>query len=109
MSSDHVIQVGDDTFETQVLNSDLPVLVDFWAIWCGPCKAIAPIVEKLAGEFEGKVRVAKVDVDRATQVARTYKIRSIPTLLVFKGGDVVDTVVGAVPEARLRGLLQAHI
>lgn len=97
----HPITVSDDTFDEEVVNSDVPVLVDFWAEWCAPCKMIAPIVEQLADEYDGKVKVAKLDVDSNPKVAMTFGIRSIPTLLIFKGGSPVDQVVGAVPKAVL--------
>ena len=95
MASNDVVYLEDGTFEKEVLKSDIPVLVDFWAVWCGPCKAIAPTVEKIAQDFKGKVKVAKMDIDHHRVVAQKYNIRSIPTLLVFKGGQVVDTVIGA--------------
>jgi thioredoxin 1 len=99
MASNDVITLEDGTFETEVLKSDTPVLVDFWATWCGPCKAIAPCVDEVAKEFKGKVKVAKMDIDQHQQIPQKYGIRSIPTLLVFKGGRVVDTIVGAVPKS----------
>jgi thioredoxin 1 len=95
MASSDVVTLEDSTFEKEVLKSDIPVLVDFWAVWCGPCKAIAPVVDQVAKDFKGKVKVGKMDIDQHTAVAQRYNIRSIPTLLVFKGGQVVDTVVGA--------------
>lgn len=95
MASNDVVTLEDGTFENEVLKSDLPVLVDFWATWCGPCKAIAPVVEQIATDFKGKVKVGKMDIDKHQGVAQKYNIRSIPTLLVFKGGKVVDTVIGA--------------
>jgi thioredoxin 1 len=94
MASNDVVILKDSTFEQEVLKSDTPVLVDFWAVWCGPCKAIAPVVEDLAAKYKGKLKVAKMDVDENQVVAQQYGIRSIPTLLVFKGGRVVDTVMG---------------
>jgi len=109
MASEHVLSVGDSDFESTVLNSDQPVLVDFWAVWCGPCKAIGPVVDKLAGEFEGRVRVAKVNVDEAQQTALRFHVRSIPTLLLFKGGEVVELIVGVVPESKLRTTLESAI
>jgi thioredoxin 1 len=101
MASPDVVTLEDGTFDSEVLKSDVPVLVDFWAVWCGPCKAIAPAVEEIARDFKGKVKVAKLDVDHHQQVPQRYGIRSIPTLLVFKGGRVVDTIVGAVPKSKI--------
>jgi thioredoxin 1 len=95
MASPDVVQLQDMTFDQEVLKSDTPVLVDFWAVWCGPCKAIAPFVDELATKYKGKLKVAKMDVDEHQKVPQQYGIRSIPTLLVFKGGSVVDTVIGA--------------
>jgi len=96
-----VAQVTDKNFEGEVLKSDLPVLVDFWAEWCGPCKVISPIVEEIAGELEGKLKVAKVNVDDAQDLAGKYNIMSIPTLLLFKNGEPVEQVVGAVSKDQL--------
>jgi thioredoxin 1 len=101
MASNDVVILQDATFDKEVLKSDVPVLVDFWAVWCGPCKAIAPAVEELAKQYKGKVKVAKMDVDQHQQVPQQYGIRSIPTLLLFKGGRVVDTIVGAVSKSKL--------
>ncbi len=106
MASNDVVTLQDATFDTEVLKSDIPVLVDFWAVWCGPCKAIAPAVEELATQYKGKVKVAKMDVDEHQQVPQQYGIRSIPTLLVFKGGQVVDTIIGAVPKSKLEDSLK---
>lgn len=94
----HPTEFTDANFQQEVLNSEVPVLVDFWAIWCGPCKMIAPYVEEIAGEYDGRIKVGKVDVDNNPQISMTYGIRSIPTLLVFKGGKVVDQIIGAVPK-----------
>ncbi len=101
MASNDLVILQDSTFESEVLKSDIPVLVDFWAVWCGPCKAIAPTVEDLAKQFKGKVKIAKLDVDEHQRVPQQYGIRSIPTLLLFKGGRVIDTIIGAVPRAKL--------
>ncbi len=90
------VTITDQNFETEVLKSSQPVLIDFWAVWCGPCRAIAPVVEQLAGEYEGKVKIGKLDVDENPETAVKYGVRSIPTLLLFKNGQVVDTIIGAV-------------
>ncbi|MFI5253024.1 MAG: thioredoxin [Bacteroidota bacterium] len=103
------VVVTDNNFESEVVNSPTPVLVDFWAIWCGPCKMIAPIVEELAEEMDGKLKVAKVDVDANPKISMQYGIRSIPTLLIFNGGKVVEQIVGAVPKRFLVEKLSAHI
>jgi len=95
MASSDVVTLEDGTFDNEVLKSEIPVLVDFWATWCGPCKAIAPVVEQIAVDFKGKVKVGKMDIDKHQGVAQKYNVRSIPSLLVFKGGKVVDTVIGA--------------
>lgn len=89
----------DDNFENEALKSELPVVVDFWAAWCGPCRMIAPIIEELAEEFQGKLKVGKLDVDDNQQTAIKYGVRSIPTVLFLKGGEVKDSVIGAVPKA----------
>ena len=101
------ITFTDDNFASEVLQSDKPVLVDFWAVWCGPCKMIAPFVEELAGELDGKAKVGKLDVDNNQESAIKYGVRSIPTVLIFKGGKVVDTIIGAVPKVQLKQKLQA--
>lgn len=95
------IEFTDDNFEAEVLKSEIPVLVDFWAVWCGPCRTIAPIVEELATEFEGKFKIGKLDVDNNQQASIKYGVRSIPTLLVFQGGQVVDTIIGARPKSQI--------
>ena len=103
------LAVDDANFQAEVLSSEKPVLVDFWAIWCGPCKMIAPLVEELAGEYDGKLKVAKMDVDANPRTAMQFGIRSIPTLLVFKGGQVVEQIVGAVPKRHLLDRLTPHL
>ncbi len=105
----HPIAVNDIDFEEQVLKSDTPMLVDFWADWCAPCRMVAPIVEELANEYDGRVTFAKVDVDANAETSLKYGIRSIPTLLVFKGGKPVDQIVGAVPKAVLKKHLEGAL
>jgi thioredoxin 1 len=109
MASANVKELTDANFDSEVLKSDLPTLVDFWAIWCGPCKQIAPVVDALANELAGKVKVGKVDVDHNQIVAQQYGIRSIPTLLIFKGGRVVGQLVGAAPRSKIEGELKKHL
>jgi thioredoxin 1 len=96
-----ITEVGDNNFETEVLQSAVPVLVDFWAPWCGPCKTIAPIVEEIAAAYEGKLKVAKLNVDDHPATAARYNIRGIPNLIILKGGAVKEQIVGAVPKAKL--------
>ncbi|HIM27071.1 MAG TPA: thioredoxin [Candidatus Marinimicrobia bacterium] len=103
------MEFTDDNFDTEVLKSNLPVLVDFWAEWCGPCKMIAPIVEEIASDYAGKVKVGKVNVDFNNQVAMQYGIRGIPALLVFKGGAVANQIVGAVPKNDITQILDEVI
>jgi thioredoxin 1 len=103
------VEFTDANFDQEVLKSDIPVLIDFWAVWCGPCKMIAPIVEELAGEYEGKVKIGKLDVDNNPGVAMKYGIRSIPTLLIFKNGQLADQIVGAVPKAHITEKLKSHV
>ncbi len=105
MANPNVKHFEDSTFETEVLKSDQPVLVDFWAPWCAPCQMIAPSVDQLAGEYAGKAKVGKVNIDDHQRVAQEYGVMSIPTLLVFKGGQVVDQVVGAVGKEHIKGML----
>ena len=107
--AENLIEFTDDNFDTEVLKSNLPVLVDFWAEWCGPCKMIAPIVEEIAGDYAGKVKVGKVNVDFNNQVAMQYGIRGIPALLVFKGGVVANQIVGAVPKNNITQILDEVI
>jgi len=98
--------VNDKNFASEVLNSTLPVLVDFWATWCAPCRSISPIVEELAKEFTGKVKVTKLNVDESPATPSQYGVRGIPTLILFKGGKILDQIVGAVPKARLKSMIE---
>ena len=107
--AENVMEFDDQNFDSDVLEAGMPVLVDFWAVWCGPCKAIAPIVEEVANDYSGKVRVGKIDVDSNNQVARRYGIRSIPTLLLFSGGEVVDQVIGNVGKESIESMLSKAI
>ena len=104
-----LIEITDTNFATEVEQSDVPVLIDFWAVWCGPCKMVAPIVEELANEYDGKVKIGKLDVDNNQQTAMKFGIRSIPTLLIFKDGKVVDTIIGAVPKGQIAEKLKAQL
>ena len=101
-----LVHVNDKSFASEVLNSDVPVLVDFWATWCGPCRSISPVVEELAKEFSGRVKVTKLNVDERPATPTQYGVRGIPTLILFKGGKILDQLVGAHPKARLKALIE---
>ena len=105
----HAIEVTDANFDKEVLKAQIPVLVDFWAIWCGPCKMIAPIVDEIAAEKAGKLKAVKIDVDKNRQVANQFGIRSIPTLLLFKNGKVMEQIVGASAKAHLLKKIEPHL
>jgi thioredoxin 1 len=109
MSNSQITHISDATFETDVLKSDTPVLVDFWAEWCGPCKMIAPILEAAAGHYQGKIRIAKLNVDDNGATAAKFNIRSIPTLLLFKKGELVASKVGAVSQSHLHAFLDEQL
>jgi len=104
--SENVYEFTDQNFESDVQESDIPVLIDFWAVWCGPCKAIAPVIEEVADEYKGKIKVGKVDVDKNQNTAMKYGVRSIPTLLLMKDGEVVNQLVGAVPKSNITDVLE---
>jgi thioredoxin 1 len=103
------MEITDTSFDNEVLKSEKPVLIDFWAIWCGPCKMVAPVVEEIAKEYNGKLKVGKIDVDANPDVALRFGIRSIPTLMVFKGGKPVDQIIGAVPKKNLLDRILPHL
>jgi len=104
-----VVHVTDSSFEADVLNSDIPVLVDFWAEWCGPCKMIAPVIDELAAEYEGKIKICKMDVDANTETAPKFGIRGIPTLIIFKNGAADATKVGALSKAQLVEFVESSL
>jgi thioredoxin 1 len=109
MASDGILEVTDGNFDQVVLKSDQPVILDFWAAWCGPCKALAPIVDEVAAAYHGKVKVGKMDVDRCPATPQRYGVRGIPTLLIFKGGQVQEQIVGYVPRETIEKALNKHV
>lgn len=106
---ENTLTISDDNFETEVLSSEIPVLVDFWATWCGPCKAIAPMLDELAAEYSGQLKIGKVNVDDNPKTPGKYGVRGIPTLILFKGGEIVEQVVGAVPKSQLEELVKKAV
>jgi thioredoxin 1 len=96
-----ILEVTDDSFDAEIMNGELPAMVDFWAEWCGPCKMVGPVVEELASAYKGKIKIAKMDVDKNRKIPAKFGIRNIPTLILFKGGEVVNTIIGAQPKKSL--------
>ncbi len=109
MVSNGIVEINDDNFDRDVLKSDKPVLIDFWAAWCGPCKALAPIVDEVANSYSGKVKFGKMDVDRNSATPQRYGIRGIPTLLIFKDGKVQEQIVGYVPKETIEKALNKYV
>ena len=104
-SSNNIVEVVDSAFDEEVMESEVPVLVDFWAPWCGPCRALSPVIEEISNDYEGSVKVGKVNVDENPQTTMKFRIRSIPTLIVFKNGEVAEQIVGAVPKSEIEKIL----
>lgn len=109
MASEKIVEVDGENFQQEVLAAEVPVLVDFWATWCGPCRMVGPTLEELAGELDGQVRIAKLDVDSAQAVAESYGVQSIPTFILFKNGEVADRMMGALPKPKLQEFIERNL
>jgi thioredoxin 1 len=109
MSQGPIVSISGDNFQSEVLDADVPVLVDFWASWCGPCRMVAPVLDELARENAGRVRIAKLDVDQAQELASQYQVQSIPTFILFKDGEIADRAFGALPKPKLQALIDRNV
>jgi len=109
MASDKIVTISDTNFDDEVLKSNVPVLVDFWAAWCGPCRMVAPVLDEIADEMDGKVRIAKLNVDEQQQLAYKFQVSSIPTFILFKNGQVADRMLGAVPKKAFQDLIDRNL
>jgi thioredoxin 1 len=109
MASDKIVTISDASFEDEVLKSDVPVLVDFWAVWCGPCRMVAPVLDEIADEMDGKVRIAKLNVDENQETAYKFQVSSIPTFILFKGGQMADRMLGAMPKAAFESFINRNL
>lgn len=109
MANEKIVELSDENFESEVLKSDLPILVDFWAAWCGPCRMVAPVLEQIADEYDGQVRIGKLDIDANQQTAFQYQVSSIPTFILFKNGQMADRMMGAMPKSAFESFLGRNL